>query len=52
MGGVDMDGLKASRQLLSNSHVAVNADTAHLALFDAVGHGSAGGMRGLWRATQ
>ena len=24
---------------------AVNADTAHLALFDAVGHGSAGGMR-------
>jgi hypothetical protein len=24
---------------------AVNGDTAHLALFDAVGHGSAGGMR-------
>ena len=24
---------------------AVNADTAHVALFDAVGHGSAGGMR-------
>ncbi|AEV81199.1 stage II sporulation protein E [Actinoplanes sp. SE50] len=24
---------------------AVNADTAHLALFDAVGHGSAGGLR-------
>jgi hypothetical protein len=24
---------------------AVNGDTAHLALFDAVGHGSGGGMR-------
>lgn len=30
---------------------AVNADTAHLALFDAVGHGSAGGMRSVTLAS-
>jgi hypothetical protein len=30
---------------------AVNADTAHLALFDAVGHGSAGGMRSVMLAS-
>lgn len=30
---------------------AVNGDTAHLALFDAVGHGSAGGMRAVMLAS-
>ncbi|SBT51341.1 PP2C family protein-serine/threonine phosphatase [Micromonospora auratinigra] len=30
---------------------AVNGDTAHLALFDAVGHGSAGGMRAVTLAS-